>query len=633
MVTKCIRELQIVIEGNRAMIAKYILSLAILFGTAMAICGCQGKLCPEARKLADEARSLEPEPQARLEQLKAAIDSYRQCRETKEGSKSACMVIDEEIRDLTHGFASLKLAQISQQPLKTVAQYDEVISELERVLSYDDPSESIRRAIGQHRAQKQRFADEVHRLLSAAIDKRQARQWQEAVLSVDSALAVDPENEEAGRMRREILSERDVFYEREIQKFCRSGSFESCQTAVSLLGALKGENPYPDRRLVAKLQSLVEGTRENVAARLLGQKSYFAACTLVKEVSTPKARGLLDIIVDQGGAYYTAIANEEHRNVRDFHAYAAAFKAMELLGPDNAQAFALHRDCADRVDDSIQIKIGLTALESSQDEPDIGRSVSNELATHLHPLLPYGIQIEEREKIEFGIEKVGSNEVVRLLGLKWAVFGDVQCKVVRERDERQVTTWTLIPKTITNPHYETELRLMQESGKGKSTLPEPKPTILSEVSEKITYSTGEERLHGQIECSTRIYSASEGYVISPKSFAISQDVNDTFQDEVPDASIPGDPLELPPELTLIQEMREEVVKQVGDWLLSNFGPRQRLFYEETDYFIQRREWDHAVRAAVQGYLYCLRDNVAGDDQWFRKLRQLALFDLTEGSTL
>ena len=39
---------------------------------------------------------------------------------------------------------------------------------------------------------------------------------------------------------------------------------------------------------------------------------------------------------------------------------------------------------------------------------------------------------------------------------------------------------------------------------------------------------------------------------------------------------------------------------------------------------------HAVKAAAQGYLYCLRDNIAEDDQWFRWLRQLALIDLTEG---
>ena len=77
-------------------------------------------------------------------------------------------------------------------------------------------------------------------------------------------------------------------------------------------------------------------------------------------------------------------------------------------------------------------------------------------------------------------------------------------------------------------------------------------------------------------------------------------------------------------------MREDMVKQVGEWLLNNFSYRQRSFYQEAEYFIQRKQFDYAVRAATQGYLYCLRDNIAEDDRWFCGLRQLALIDLTEG---
>ncbi len=216
------------------------------------------------------------------------------------------------------------------------------------------------------------------------------------------------------------------------------------------------------------------------------------------------------------------------------------------------------------------------------------------------------------------------------MGLKWAVFGDIQCKVLRERDERQVTTWSPVSQTIPNPHYETELKMMMESGEKSSKLPKPQPTISTQVSEKLTYTVGEERLHGQVLCSVRIYSANEGNVISTRNFITTCDANDLFRDEVPGANIAWDPLELPQQLTFEQKMREDMVKQVGDWLLNNFSYRQRSFYQEAEYFIQRKQFDHAVRAATQGYLYCLRDNIAEDDRWFRELRQLALISLTEG---
>ncbi len=611
------------------MTTKCIPSLAITMGAVMTICGCQGELCPKSRQLADEARLVELEPHIRLERLKAAIDSYRNCMQTQAKSESERITIDKELQDLTQTFTNLKLAQIEGRPTRTVAQYTEVIYELEQVLSYDDPNDSIRESLKKYRAKKQKLAEEIPGLLSKAADKGNALQWQEAISSLDDVLAATSENEEARQMRRKLLSERDSYYKRVIPELCKGNNYDDCKKAELLLDVFKAQMPKPDMRLIADLQILIEQTRGKVADQLIGQKKYFTAYMLIKDVNSPKYRDLLELIVKQGSTFYMALANEENKNVKDSYAYAAAVKAMKLSGSENDQAFKLHRDCADRVDDSLKMKIGIT-FESSGDDPDIGTNFSNELLSYLHPLLPYGIGIDERNKIEFGIEKVGSKDVIRLLGLKWAVFGDIQCKVLRERDERQVTTWSPVSQTIPNPHYETELKMMMESGEQSSKLPKPQPTISTQISEKLTYTVGEERLHGQVLCSARIYSPNKGYVISTRNFITTSDANDLFRNEVPGANIAWDPLELPQQLTFEQKMRKDMVKQVGDWLLNNFSYRQRSFYQEAEYFIQRKQFDHAVRAATQGYLYCLRDNIAEDDRWFRGLRQLALIDLTEG---
>ncbi|MHA2069227.1 MAG: hypothetical protein ACXABY_33115, partial [Candidatus Thorarchaeota archaeon] len=571
------------------MTTKYIISLAIIIGAAMTICGCQGESCPKARQLADEARLLELEPHLRLELLKAAIDSYRNCIQTNAKSESERFTIDKELQDLTQRFTNLKLAQIGGRPTSTVAQYTEVIYELVQALSYDDPNDSIRESLEQYRAKKQKLAEEIPGLLSKAADKGNALQWQEAISSLDDVLAATSENEEAKQMRRKILSERDAYYKRVIPELCEGNNYNDCKKAELHLDTFKAQMPKPDTRLIADLQRLLEQTRGKVAEQLIGQKKYFTAYMLAKDVNTPKYRDLLDLIVGQGSTFYMALANEEYRNVKDSYAYAAAVKAMKLSGSENDQAFKLHRDCADRVDDSLKMKIGIS-FESSGDDPDIGKNFSNELLSYLHPLLPYGIGIDERNKIEFGIEKVGSKDVIRLLGLKWAVFGDIQCKVLRERDERQITTWSPVSQTIPNPHYETELKMMMESDDKSSKLPNPQPTISTQVSEKLTYTVGEERLHGQVLCSARIYSPNKEHVISTKNFITTCDANDLFRNEVPGANIAWDPLELPQQLTFEQQMREDMVKQVGDWLLNNFSYRQRSFYEEAEYFIERKQF-------------------------------------------
>jgi hypothetical protein len=340
------------------------------------------------------------------------------------------MTIDKELQDLTHRFTNLKLAQIGGRPTRTVARYAEVIYELEQVLSYDDPNDRIRESLDKYRAKKEKLAEEIPGLLSKAADKGNALQWQEAISSLDDVLAATSENEEARQLRQKILSERDGYYKRVIPELCEGNNYNDCKKAELLLDVFKTQMPKPDTRLIAELQNLIEQTRGKVAEQLIGQKKYFTAYMLVKDINIPKYRDQLDLIIEQGSTFYMALANEEYRNVKDSYAYAAAVKAMKLSGSENDQAFKLHRDCADRVDDSLKMKIGIT-FESSGDDPDIGTNFSNELLSYLHPLLPYGIGIDERNKIEFGIEKVGSKDVIRLLGLKWAVFGDIQCNNVR----------------------------------------------------------------------------------------------------------------------------------------------------------------------------------------------------------
>ena len=220
------------------------------------------------------------------------------------------MTIDKELQDLTHRFTNLKLAQIGGRPTRTVAQYAEVISELERVLSYDDPNDSIRESLVQYRAKQQKLAEEIPRLLSMAADKGDTLQWQEAISSLDDVLAATSENEEARQMRQKLISERDGYYKTVIPDLSEGNNYDDCKKAELLLDTFKAQMPKPDTRLIADLQRLLEQTREKVAQQLIGQKKYFTAYMLIKDVNTPKYRDLLELIVVQGSTFYMALANE-----------------------------------------------------------------------------------------------------------------------------------------------------------------------------------------------------------------------------------------------------------------------------------------------------------------------------------
>lgn len=607
------------------MSVKRVLGVASAVGFLIAVTGCHTELfCPEARDLTEAAYQ-----QQELQRYIEAIDTYRDCYQQEAMPASARKKIDDEIKYLTERFALLKLAEASQRSTDTVEQCDELIADLEQVLKYDSPNRTIQRELRKCRQKRQELADTVQRLLRTAMDQKHGQKWADAFSSIDRALVFDPANSEATDMRRKIIPERDSYYEKEINSLCAGDEWKK---AASLLDLIKAEKPDPNELLIARLDELVQNTKVKIirseAEKLIAAEKYYTAYDLIKDADAPQCEDLLQTITENGGSYYMALANEEYRNVRDFHAYLAAVKALEVLGPNNEQAFKLHRDCGDRVDDSIQIKIGIAPFETLGEEPDAGKEFSNELSSYLHSALPYGIKIEERKKIEFGVEKVGAAEVVRLLGLKWAVFGDVQSSIVREREEKQVTTFARVPETVLNPEYE---RLKLEADRRREPGQPAEPFVTATRSEKVTYRTGEELMLGQITLSLRIYSADESSLTSSKNFVVTREVKDSFRDEVPEANIIGDPLKLPPQLTFMRELRQEMLQKVAEWLLKNFGERRKTYCEQAERFIQRREWDPAVRAAAQGYLYCIRDNVPAEDEWFKRLRNMALFTLTEGA--
>ena len=603
---------------------KRVLELISAVGLLVAVTGCQTDLCPEARELAEAAYRRQE-----LQHYMEAIDSYRDCCQQEGIAGNARKRIDDEINDLTEVFARRKLSEADRLPAETVQQCDALIVDLEQVLKYDTPDRAIETELTRYREKKQELADTVQRLLRTAMDQKHALQWTLAVSSIDRALALDAANAEAKDLRWKTVPERDSYYEREVNSLCTADEWRK---AAALLDLLRAEKPDPNAGFVARLDELMQTTKASVvrsqAEELIREKKYYSAYDLIKEANARQCEDLLRTIIETGGNYYLTLTNDEYRNVREFRAYLAAVKALELLGLDHEQAFKLHRDLEDRVDDSIQMKIGIASFDSLGDDLGAGKEFANELTSHLYGTLPYGIKIDERQKIEFGIEKVGSAEMVRLLGLKWAVFGDIQCNMVREREERQVTTFVHIPERVPNPGYEGERAKVGLDWRYASEEP-AEPFITTTRTEKITYQTGQGSILGLITVSPRLYSADQSALVSPENFAVTRQVKDSFSDEVVDANIAGDPLELPSELEFMRQLRQEMVEKVGNWLLANFGERHKRYCQQADHFIQRREWDQAVRAAAQGYLYCIRDNVPADDEWFRRLRNMALFTLTE----
>jgi hypothetical protein len=377
------------------------------------------------------------------------------------------------------------------------------------------------------------------------------------------------------------------------------------------------------------------------------EKRYFDAYRRIAEAQAVGCDDLLSTIKQDGYRHYVGLAKSMLDNAQYFHAYAAAVKAKELpkpaaTGSENPEsiAFDLHRQCADLVDDSIQVEICIAAFDCPQSDVALGREFADRLVADLHPVLPYGLRLDDHRKVEYAkVESPATGErekvrdALRLVGVSWAVQGSLSVNVKTNHQEMEKLQWVPVKQTIINPQYDSDIATLRKRyGENLAKWPrQPARTITEELTKEVKYKAGTEKMEGEINVSANIYSAADGVITQSQSFRVAKDISDTFSDGIDQAGIKADPLEMVSELAFRQQLEKDMRKEIVDWVLRNFGPRQQKFCEQAQYYMERREWDLAVKAATQGYQYCLRDNVPPDDKSFVKLRQLALFDLTEST--
>jgi tetratricopeptide (TPR) repeat protein len=608
-----------------------------LIGLGVVLGGCQSALCPEGKRLVGEGKARE------------AVLAYKQCRDVEKNPKRI-EEINAEIAKLTPGIVQPVLERVNREPPTTMPQYDQAIADLEDIQPFDEPTKSwkIAEKVASYKGQRQKLDTEVRESLGKASGHRQAQRWKEAIASVDIAIAKDPKRPDAQELRRQILSERDEYYARQIKAACEAGRWKE---AIALLEQFRAEEPQPQGALIQTLATQAEQTRTNVIRRSaeqdIGQKRYFDAYHRISEAQAAGCADLLDTIKKDGYKHYVGVAKSMLDNARYFHAYAAAVKAKELPKPPATGAedpesitFDLHRQCADLVDDSIREEICITAFDSPQSEATAGKEFADRLVADFHPLLPYGLHLDDQRKVEYAkVENAAAGDrekirdALRLVGVNWAIQGSLTMNITKDHQEREKLQWVPVKQTIINPQYQADIAALQKQyGEDPAKWPrQPARTITEELTKEVTYKNGTEKMEGEINVTANIYSAAEGAIKQSQSFRVARDINDTFSDGIEQAGIKADPLEMISQLSFRQQLEKEMRKQLVDWLLRNFGTRQQKFCDQAQYYMDRREWDLAVRAATQGYYYCLRDNIPSDDKSFVKLRQLALFELTEST--
>ena len=404
--------------------------------------------------------------------------------------------------------------------------------------------------IVRERDTKQYFLEEGNKAL--ADDK-----WHQAEKAYQRALTYDPADEEIKKAISSLRYKATFYYMREARSRMLAGwlfnAFESYNLAVK----------YADRQkhseLSSHLQSLgneLATATEVVAVRLAGEGNY-------------------------GSAWFW-------------------FQKIKIVDPDYPDLFYRSQAMEDEIMLRLRKSVVVFDFSPPSDAPDAGAIFANNLNTFLFKNSSKDIKILERENLlsiledmKLGQTGVVSSKKTKEMGRAYGIDVTVTGSVLRYNVDSTSYSDT---KTATYQIKKTEENIDYLNWKTRNPNPSreeldqaPVPFIHKMVDVEKEYSVSTHKKVGFVTVSFRILDVNTGENILVDTIQRSKTATDDTSAGVQVAGIKYDPLELPTDTELLQELTKMVVEDLGREALRPLKTLEKTYFDRGKKHLQRRE--------------------------------------------
>ena len=495
----------------------------------------------------------------------------------------------------------------------------DAIDLLESIEQWDDKDSRLAGRLEQYRNEKAGLDQSLD-----ALEKQiAAYQFGTAVQTVQSLLDKQPANKEL-LAKMELAAKLNTIYTTFQQQLEGKELKSAYDTGLILAEALP---PNMDFNKSSARSNLIAAINAKADA-LFQNKKYSAAVDFLQQFNMAEFDGRIAEIMEAGGSDYYSRALQEDRAGNIYLSYLLLKKADEFQSGSTAVTqkdttrFNLQKKTEDFVDKAIQEYIAIANFDSPSHDPDAGMQFSDSLTSYLYNVLPYGINILERDKIEMILkEKDQTKNIGEMLGADLVVTGRVSLFKIETSEDRRTATAKVVTgeQVAPNPEY---TRMATQYGNDTGKWPNvPPATIITKTHQVINYNKGTAHLKGFAKVSVRIFDTSKATISFVKDYPASIEDVSEFQDEVKEADIPYIPKELMSSIEAKAAMRNEIVAAIGEVVQSSFNQRERRFLEQAKHMLQRREKNKAIELLAKGYHYSMMDQIADDNAAFIELRK------------
>jgi len=282
----------------------------------------------------------------------------------------------------------------------------------------------------------------------------------------------------------------------------------------------------------------------------------------------------------------------------------------EAINPDYPNLFQKLLEARDNINKRIKKSIAVFDFGSPANNKDAGKIAANKLIAYLHKNASGDLRLIERENLqsilrEMQLGQTGlidiktAQNVGKMRGIDTFVMGDVLQYAAITTDNHNISQAKVLVKEIEkkNPAYELWLQLNPKPTPEE--LRKAPPMIIKEPEyQSIPYKRGVARITAMLEISYKLVDTTTGENILTNTIAGKLIKEDSYQDSVPEAGIQHDPLILPTEMEVLDELTNQKISEVGQSVLKQYQSLEKEYFDQGQLQEKRRNYELAIERYI-----------------------------------
>ncbi|MDP5133171.1 MAG: hypothetical protein NWQ54_20000 [Paraglaciecola sp.] len=351
----------------------------------------------------------------------------------------------------------------------------------------------------------------------------------------------------------------------------------------------------------AMLESMSEG-------RLIEAKEQFLALRELNSLASNKLENLRTALSQQ--ADYSA---ETYTQKGQYGMALVLLNVISVVNPAYPELFTKVRNVEDNIYSRARRSIAVFDFNSPSSSTDAGVIVANNLISRLFNNASSDIKILEREKLssileEMKLGQIGvvsentAKEMGRIYGIDYAIMGSVLLYKVDENTASSTKTirYQIGQKIEDNIEYLNWKAVNPSPSKQELKTAPLAKIMVPEFGEK-EYDVTQTKKVGFIQLSFRIVNVLTGENTRVDTIERKVQLEDTSNAGVQDAGIIFDPMEVPTDTEIMQQLTDEIVEHMAGEVLRPLQQLETFYFNEGQDREQRAEFD----IAVENYTYAI----------------------------